>query len=165
MSVFDDVRVCLVRDLGGMIAELEGYPDDPSLWQLPPGFVNSAGTLALHAAGNLRHFVGHVLGGSDYVRDRNREFTARDLARVALIDDLETARREVSRALEGLDPARADEPFPVPLGSVQVSTSRALIHLTAHLGWHLGQVDYHRRIVTGQAVPVDAMGLAALAPA
>jgi hypothetical protein len=162
MSVILDVRRCLMRDLSGFVAELEGYPDDASVWALPPGFVNATGTLALHAAGNLRHFVGHVLGGTDYVRDRQREFAARDVPRVALIDDLETARREVDEALRELDPARADQPFPVPLGPVTVSTSRALIHLTAHLGWHLGQADYHRRVVTGVAVPVDAMGLATL---
>jgi hypothetical protein len=25
-----------------------------------------------------------------------------------------------------------------------------MVHLVAHLGYHLGQVDYHRRIAAGQ---------------
>lgn len=163
MNPFLDVRSCMLRDLDGMMAELEGYPDEAGIWSLPPGFVNSTGTLALHAAGNLRHFVGAILGATGYVRDRDREFSARDLSRSELIRELETAKREVAVVLAALDPARADEMFPITIRDHRPTVLRMLVHLTSHLAWHLGQADYHRRVVTGVAQPVAALGLQVLA--
>ncbi len=79
--MIDAIRRCMLRDLDGMLAELDGYPDDASVWALPDGIANSTGTLALHLAGNLRHFVGGQLGGTGYVRDRDAEFADRGLSR------------------------------------------------------------------------------------
>jgi len=56
----------LVRDLNAVRRELEAYPDEQSVWALPPGVTNSGGTLAMHIAGNVQHFIGAVLGGSGY---------------------------------------------------------------------------------------------------
>jgi len=163
MNPFHDVRSCLLRDLDGFVAELQGYPDERQLWVLPAGFVNSTGTLALHAAGNLRHFVGGVLGSTGYVRDREHEFSARDVPRSELITGLEAARREVGAVLADLDPSRADELFPIAIREYRPTILRMLVHLTSHLAWHLGQADYHRRAVTGVAQPVAALGLQILA--
>lgn len=163
MNLFLDVRSCLLRDLDGFAAELHGYPDERQIWALPAGFANSTGTLALHAVGNLRHFVGTVLGSTGYVRDREREFSARDVLRSELIAELEVAKREIGAVLETLDPSRADEPFPIAIREYRPTTARMLVHLTSHLAWHLGQADYHRRAVTGVAQPVAALGLHILA--
>lgn len=163
MSIIVDVRSCLLRDLDGFIAEVEAYPDEHQLWVLPAGFANSTGTLALHAAGNLRYFVGAVLGSTGYVRDREREFSVRDLPREELVRELTAAKREVGVTLASLDPARADDPFPVAVREYHPTTSRMLVHLATHLTWHLGQADYHRRAVTGVTRPVDALGLRVLA--
>ncbi|HEY8063021.1 MAG TPA: hypothetical protein VID74_09495, partial [Gemmatimonadales bacterium] len=84
MMLIDAVKRCLMRDLGGFELELDAYPDDASVWALPAGVRNSTGTLTLHGCGNLRHFIGGVLGASGYVRDRDAEFTTRDLPRVEL---------------------------------------------------------------------------------
>lgn len=163
MNPFLDVRSCLLRDLDGFVAELNGYPDERQIWALPAGFANSTGTLALHAAGNLRHFIGTVLGSTDYVRNREHEFSARGAPRSELIAALEAARHEVGSVLEHLDPARADEPFPVAIREYHPTTLRMLVHLTSHVAWHLGQADYHRRAVTGVTQPVAALGLQILA--
>jgi len=69
----DDLSRVLVRDLRTLAAELDAYPDDASVWACPPGIPNAAGTLVLHVAGNLRHFVGARMGGTGYVRDRAAE--------------------------------------------------------------------------------------------
>ena len=161
--IVDDLSRVLVRDLETLVAELDAYPDDASVWACPPGFPNSAGTLVLHLAGNLRHFVGARLGRTGYVRDRAAEFAARGLSRAELREQVEAAVRDVRDALAGLAPARLAEPFPDPVGGVHLTTGRFLAHLVAHSGYHLGQIDYHRRAVTGDARGVGAVPVAALA--
>jgi len=159
----DDLSRVLVRDLRTLAAELDAYPDDASVWACPPGIPNAAGTLVLHVAGNLRHFVGARMGGTGYVRDRAAEFAARGLSRGELRAQVEAAAGEVSAALARLDARRMDEEFPDPIGGVRLSTGRFLLHLVAHTGYHLGQIDYHRRTVTGDARGVGAVPIAALA--
>lgn len=156
----DAVRICLVRDLEGLGAELDGYHDDASVWQELPGFANSTGTLVLHCCGNLRHFVGSVLGGSGYVRDRDAEFSTRGVPRAELQRLLTITRDEVTTALDALDPAVLGERFPAPLPGGFATTEPVLVHLATHLGYHLGQVDSHRRCVTGERRSVGALGLA-----
>lgn len=162
MTAIDDVRRCLLRDIDGFLAELDGYPDDASVWAMPAGIANSTGTLAAHVAGNLRHFVGAHLGASGYVRQRDREFSQRDVDRDALRAELRAARADVDAALRTLDPARLGEPHPMPFGTHQLPLGLALVHLATHLAYHLGQADIHRRIVTGDPRPVGAMGIESL---
>lgn len=162
MNAIDHVRRCILRDLDGFLAELDGYPDDASVWAMPAGIRNSTGTLAAHVAGNLRHFIGAQLGASGYVRQRDREFSVRDTSRDALRTDLLAARREVDAVLRDLDPARLGDELPAPFGRVRLPIGLALVHLATHLAYHLGQADIHRRITTGNAEPVGAMGLDAL---
>ena len=58
----DDLRTILLRDLEAVKRELVAYRDEKDIWAMPPGVPNSAGTLALHMAGNLHHFLGAVMG-------------------------------------------------------------------------------------------------------
>ncbi len=155
--MIDDLRRILLRDLASVRLELLAYPDERMIWALPDRVPNSAGTLALHLAGNLRHYIGHHLGGSGYVRDRDREFAARDLPRDELIAALQDAERQVDAALRGLDPALLAEPFPEALAGVTLPIGRHLLHLAVHLTYHLGQIDYHRRLVTGDGRGVGAI--------
>lgn len=158
--LIDAVRRCLLRDLEGFEAELDGYPDDASVWTDLPGFANSTGTLVLHGCGNLRHFIGAVLGGSSYVRNRDVEFSTRDLSRTELHMLLAVTRDEVARALDVIDRATLGHTFPVEVGGGHLPTDRMLVHLTAHLAYHLGQADGHRRATTGERTSVGAMGVA-----
>ncbi|MGH7583527.1 MAG: DinB superfamily protein, partial [Gemmatimonadales bacterium] len=103
--LIESVKRCLVRDLAGFTLELDAYPNDSSVWALPPGIRNSTGTLTLHGCGNLRHFVGGILGRSGYLRDRVAEFAVRDLPRAELEMLIAVTRDEVARALDQLDPA------------------------------------------------------------
>ncbi len=139
----------ITRDLERLRAEVEQYPDEASLWRDLPGIANPGGVLAAHCTGNLRHYVGGLLGGSGYVRDRPAEFGRRDRSRAELIEGLVAAEREVGVALSRLpDEALAGE-FPEKVGGVARSTGDQLVLLAAHLAYHLGQVNYHRRIVSG----------------
>jgi uncharacterized damage-inducible protein DinB len=155
------VRALLLRDLRGLRRELDAYPDDASVWTLAPGISNATGTLVLHVVGNLRHFLGAVLGSSGYVRDRDAEFSRRDVTRIELERELEAAIRTVESVLPSLTEEELARIYPVQVGGRHVRTSDFLVHLVAHLDYHLGQVDYHRRLITGGAA-IDTVSLAEL---
>lgn len=149
----------LVRDLKTVKRELLAYEDERDIWVLPPGIANSAGTLALHLAGNVQHFVGAVLGKSGYVRNRDAEFSRRDVPRAELLRDLDAAIEVADRTLPALPSEALESAFPVPLGKTTVNGADFLIHVAAHLAYHLGQVDYHRRLVTGKNTTVAAQAI------
>jgi uncharacterized damage-inducible protein DinB len=158
------VAAILARDLRTLRREVEAYPDERSVWQAVPGLPNAAGTLVLHLAGNIRHFVGARLGGTGYVRDRAAEFARRDVPRAELLSAIAEAERVVE-ALTRLDDAALRAEFPEAIGGSRLRTDDLLVHLVAHFDYHLGQVDYHRRVVTGRAEGVGAMASRELATA
>lgn len=145
------------RELRTIERELNAYQTEDQVWLLPPGLPNSGGTLALHAAGNLQHFIGAVLGGTKYVRDRDAEFQRRDVPRAELIEDLHRADQAVRVTLERLDPSVLAGTYPIAVANRRFNTVDYLMHLVAHLAYHTGQVDFHRRIVTGDATGVGAV--------
>jgi len=158
-----DLLVLFRRDLGCLRREVEAFPDDATLWRTLPGISNSAGNLALHVAGNLRHFVGAVLGGTGYVRDRDREFSRREGARVEVAALLDATAREVEQALATLTEATLAQPYPQAVMGHQPPTGRFIMHLAAHLAFHLGQAGYLRRALTGQPGATGGMAIADLA--
>jgi len=156
--------VQIVRELEGFVREVEACPNDEVLWQVAPGVTNSVGTLALHVSGNLQDFVGRVLGGSSYVRNREHEFSHRGSTRAEVVAELRRASEAVSEALAGLGPSRLDADYPMPVGGHTVNTATFLVHLGAHLAFHLGQAGYLRRIVTGSNSSTSPLPIAALVP-
>lgn len=161
MSV-DAIRTVLLRDLESVAREVEAYPSDEALWRAVPGIANPGGVLARHLAGNLRHFIGVVLGESAFVRNRDDEFAARGHAREAVAAELRAAAAEVAAALDALSPAALGAPYPTAVAGHTLETERFLTHLVAHLGYHLGQIDYHRRMQDAAAQPIGAMSIEAL---
>jgi hypothetical protein len=147
-----------VRDLTRLTQELRAFPDTPAVWQTAPGVTNAAGTLALHLEGNLREYVGRLLGGIDYRRDRPLEFTARNVDQADLIARIEATRELVARVISSLSDETLGATYPVPYDGLSLSTDQFLINLLAHLNYHLGQVDYLRRFTTGSG----AISLASL---
>ena len=152
----------LSRELRTLQRELEAYPSDALIWTHPAGFPNTTGTLALHAAGNLQHFVGAVLGQTGYVRNRDAEFTRRDVPRAELLRELGVAIEVVERVLAALPASALEEWYPLPVAKRRVRTDEFLVHLATHLAYHVGQADYHRRAVTGENRGVNAVAPAEL---
>jgi hypothetical protein len=107
----DALRRILLRDLAALRREIEAYERESDLWTSPPGVSNPAGTLALHLAGNLRHFVGAQLGGTGYVRDREAEFQDRGVPRAVLLGRIADAVTEVDRTLRSLPASRLAAPY------------------------------------------------------
>jgi hypothetical protein len=151
------IAAVMGRELRTLERELLAYATDEQVWALPRGLPNSGGTLALHAAGNLRHFVGAVLGGDSYVRDRDAEFQRRNVPRPELIEGLRSAETVVRSTLGALDPATFTEEYPIPVLNRRINTGEFMMHLATHLAYHVGQVDFHRRVVTGEAAGVGAV--------
>lgn len=161
----DDIQRLLVRELKGFAREIEMFPDEASVWRTPPGVSNSAGNLALHVCGNLKHFVGAVLGGTGYVRTRDREFAARDVPRETILLEIRETIGVVSSVLSRLPDGILDAPYPEVHGGVQLSGRTFLLHVCTHAAFHLGQAGYLRRAVTGDAASSGPLSIKALADA
>jgi hypothetical protein len=146
------------RDIARLIQELQAFPDTESVWKTAPGVTNSAGTLALHLEGNLREYIGRQLGNVAFTRDRPLEFSARGLERDELIRRLEAVRRQIPPVINALSDAQMQAIYPEDVLKKPATTRQVLIHLEAHLNYHLGQIDYLRRVATGSG----AIELAAL---
>lgn len=144
-----DLTALYERDLNKLIQELEAYPNEAALWAVQGEIINSAGTLIFHLIGNLSKFIGDDLGGVAFSRDREAEFGRRDIPKQELLAGLNQTRAVVVKTLNGLDESRLTDVFPGQLPpNFQNATIQAfLIHLYGHLNWHLGQVDYHRRMI------------------
>jgi len=153
----EQLDAVLRRDLNCLKRQLEHYPDEKAIWRTAPGITNSAGTLALHMVGNLRHFIGAQFGATGYVRDRDAEFNRRDVPRAELLALVDQAITDLERALPNVDSEVLESDYPLKIANATLVTADFLMHLAAHLTYHLGQVDYHRRFVTGQAGKVNAV--------
>jgi len=137
----------LDRDLKKLSDEIQGYSDETLIWKIADGISNSAGNLTLHMCGNLRHFIGATLGGDGYVRNREAEFSNKNISRNKLHAEIELTRQAVNKALTAMKEEALKNDYPLNvLGEVK-SNEFFLTHLVAHFNYHLGQINYHRRLV------------------
>jgi uncharacterized damage-inducible protein DinB len=157
MTTAELIGGMLTRDLRAVQRELQAYERESDLWKRPDTIPNSAGTLAVHIAGNLRHYVGAVLGGTGYVRDRPAEFSRRDLPRADMLREWDTTVADVGAVMSRLTDAQMAATFPEAVAGKHASTADMLIHLATHLAYHLGQIDYHRRLVAGNVASIGAV--------
>ena len=151
MTFTSNVQTLLIRELDGLGREVGLFPDDRQLWVTPVGVSNSAGNLALHVAGNLQHFVGALLGGTGYVRDRDSEFATRTGTRAGIQQELLAATQAVESTLARMDTTVLQRPMPGAPNGLTIRTDLFLLHLVSHAAFHLGQAGYVRRIVCGDA--------------
>jgi len=144
-----ELAALYARDLTRLVQELSAFPDTATLWQTRAGITNSAGNLALHLEGNLREFIGRLLGQIDYQRDRPREFSDSGIEKAELIARLTAVRDEIPPVIAGLTFEQLDADFPQVYVGRTLPNRQMLIHLEGHLSYHLGQIDYLRRVLTG----------------
>ena len=135
------------RDLEKLKAEIGLYSHEKDLWIMRGEISNSAGNLALHLAGNLKHFFGAVLGGTDFIRDRDSEFSERELPREAIIAAIDEEAEAVRTTLAGLSAEDLAANYPIDVFGRQMTTEYFIVHLATHLNYHLGQINYHRRLL------------------
>jgi hypothetical protein len=135
------------RDLNKLIAEINLYKDENDLWAIKEGISNSAGNLCLHLMGNLNHFIGAVLGNTGYVREREKEFSDKNIPVKDLIHSIEKTMVVVKESLSKLSAADFEKIFPLEVFGKPLKTDLFMVHLATHLSYHLGQINYHRRLL------------------
>ncbi len=135
------------RDLRKTKEEIGLYKNESDLWIVKADISNSAGNLCLHLIGNLKYFIGTVLGQSGYVRDRDNEFAAKGVPRDRLLSELDETISVVTDTLQRMPDEHFEKDFPIEKRGEIVKTDHMLIHLLGHLGYHLGQINYHRRLI------------------
>lgn len=147
MDTLGTLNTLFQRELDKLITELESY-EDSTLWVVKPGVNNSGGNLALHLNGNLQHFIGAVLGNTEFVRKRELEFSLKDVPVQQIIADVHMTKKVLAETLlEKLEASDLDNTYPVKIRPEEFTVGAFLLHLYGHLTYHLGQVNYHRRMV------------------
>lgn len=135
------------RDLRKLIAELNLFKNEEDLWRTQGSVKNSSGNLALHIIGGLNYLVGAMLAQTGYVRDRDQEFARKGVARAELVAGLEALIPMIKNTLNNFTQENMDAEYPIPFDNMKTSNSYVLVALLAHINYHLGQVNYLRRIL------------------
>lgn len=144
----ESLKSLFTRDLNKLKSEIEQYKNEQVIWQIDKAVLNSAGNLCLHLVGNLNTFVGGELGKTGYVRDRPLEFSQKNVPRAELISKIENTIKVVNDALDQLTDADMERDYPmVKVVEGGSSIGFMLIHLSTHLAYHVGQINYHRRLL------------------
>lgn len=135
------------RDLNILKTEIEAYKNEDNLWKISEGIANSSGNLCLHLIGNLNHFIGMILGHTDYVRQRDLEFSLKDVPRIDLLNQINETIKVVEHSLKNLTEEDLQKEYKGRVFENTVTTEYFLVHLNMHLAYHLGQINYHRRLL------------------
>lgn len=144
----ESLQSLFVRDLLRLKSEIEQYKNESNLWLIEKEISNSAGNLCLHLIGNLNTFIGGELGKTGYVRDRPLEFSQKNVPRTELIQKIEETIEVIKHGIDSLNASDLDKDYPlVKVVEGGSSIGFMLIHLLGHLTYHLGQINYHRRLL------------------
>ena len=134
------------RDLLKLKTEIENFKDETNIWKNTEGVTNSAGTLVLHLVGNLNYTIGTIIGSTGYVRNREQEFSLTGVPREKLVSDIKKTIEVIKVSLEDIDQEKLEETYPLEMFGVK-STAYYLTVFYGHFNYHLGQVNYLRRIL------------------
>jgi len=135
------------RDLKRLKVEIESYQNESNLWLTEPEITNSAGNLCLHLIGNLNTYIGAALGGTDYIRNRPLEFSLKNVPQKELVKMIDETITVVQKTFEKITQDAIATEYPLLVFEEKTSTEFLLVHLTTHLAYHLGQINYHRRLL------------------
>lgn len=146
-ATLNHLHELFLRDLDLLAQEITSYPTEASLWIVKGDIKNSGGNLCLHLCGNLQHFIGAVLGKDGYIRNRDAEFGDKDIPKAILLEQIDATKSSITKTLETLSTSQLESPYPIEVFGKPMSTEYFLIHLLAHLTYHRGQINYHRRLL------------------
>ena len=143
----DILKNLFEKDLNRLQKEIELYKDEKVLWIVDKHIANSAGNLCLHLIGNLNAYIGAAIGKTNYIRNRELEFSSKDISKAELIENIEKIKIIIASALDALTEEQLENDYPILVFEKKTSTAYFLVHLTTHLSYHLGQINYHRRLL------------------
>lgn len=149
--VVQELKKVFVKDLIKLKEEISLYRDEQSLWLVDKEIANSAGNLCLHLVGNLKHFIGAIMGNTGYVRNREQEFSLKNVPQKELIKMVDETIEAVSVTLSNIKDDQLNEEYPLIVFKEKMTTGYFLIHLVGHLGYHVGQINYHRRLIAAKS--------------
>jgi hypothetical protein len=138
------------RELNKLKQEIELYKEENKLWIIDKAIANSGGNLCLHLIGNLNTYIGKELGGTGYIRNRDLEFSQKDIPRDELLKKIDETIGVVEKTIDTVTNQQLEEEYPAVVFAEKMTTGFFLIHLLAHLTYHLGQINYHRRLLDAQ---------------
>ncbi len=141
------LKTFLVRDLNKLKTEISLYKNEDAIWLTSKAIVNSAGNLCLHLVGNLNTYIGAVYGNTGYIRNRELEFSLKNISRNELLKKIDDTIVVLEKALPLVKEEQLATEYPLLVWEEKTSTAYLLVHLATHLGYHLGQVNYHRRLL------------------
>ena len=145
--MIETLKTLFNRDLKKLKLEIESYQNESKIWCIDNNISNSAGNLCLHLIGNLNTYIGAQIGKTNYIRNRELEFSDKDVPRALLIAQIEATIQTVNDALALLTEEDLKKEYPILVFESKTSTEFLLIHLTTHLSYHLGQINSHRRLL------------------
>jgi uncharacterized damage-inducible protein DinB len=145
--LIETLQSLFTRDLSRLRIEIESYKREENIWKTEGSITNSAGNLCLHLVGNLNTYIGKEIGKTAYVRNRELEFSLKNIFRAELLDKIDDTIRVVDAALGNLDESDLALEYPVLVFEEKTSVGYLLVHLATHLTYHLGQINYHRRLI------------------
>ncbi|PWS31979.1 DinB family protein [Pedobacter paludis] len=143
----ETLKLLFTRDLERLRKEIELYRDEHNLWKVDAEIANSAGNLCLHLIGNLNTYIGNEIGKTGYIRDRPLEFSLKDIPKLELLKKIDETILVVNQSLDKLTEEELQNEYPIIVLDKATSYEYFLVHLTTHLGYHLGQINYHRRLL------------------
>jgi uncharacterized damage-inducible protein DinB len=146
--ITDSLLSLYKRDLDKTIAELEKYSSEEIIWETADGIANSAGNLVLHILGNLNLYIGANLGNSGYIRNRPAEFSDKNIPKHILIKQLNELKLEIENTLTKISKTELENLYPTEVLGYPMTTEYFIMHLLGHLNYHLGQINYHRRLLS-----------------
>ncbi len=148
LKMIDSITKLFHRDLDAVIKELRLYQSESDIWKTDGDISNSAGNLALHLVGNLNHFIGAVLGSTGYIRQRDLEFSSKNVSIETIVIEIAATKTMISQTLSGLTEEDLQQEYRRNPFEDFMTTEYFLLHLQSHLAYHLGQINYHRRLLT-----------------
>jgi Protein of unknown function (DUF1572) len=141
------LQAAFKRDLEKLKLEIDSYKNESRLWHTEKGIANSAGNLCLHLVGNLNTYIGAEFGKTGYIRNRELEFSLKNIPKKELLEKVEATMTVVENALNKIEAHQLTEDYPQDVLGKKISTGFFLVHLATHLSYHLGQINYHRRLL------------------
>ncbi|PWB23076.1 DinB family protein [Flavobacterium sp. HTF] len=145
--LIETLKSLFTRDLTKLKLEIESYQDESKIWVIDKNISNSAGNLCLHLIGNINTYIGAEIGKTGYIRNRELEFSLKNIPRTELIEKIENTIIVVNNALDRLNESDLELIYPLEVFEKEMTTGFFLVHLSVHLGYHLGQINYHRRLI------------------
>ena len=141
------LKILFKRDLIKLKKEIAAYQKEENIWLVDKNITNCAGNLCLHLVGNINHFIGTLLGDTGYIRQRALEFSLKNVPRIELTQQVDDTIAMIEIVLDQLSESDLEKEYPIIVFKQKMSTEFFLTHLATHLTYHLGQVNYHRRLL------------------